>query len=639
LSVALSGTIVDLIGETAIVTGGKTIILTASGDTWVPALGVPTYVAATTKGTTAADAAGGGGGRTGNGTLTCTFPSGYTPLAGHFAVMILYNDQGSGSVPTNWSQVTGSPFGAGTEKLQIFTKLLVGGESDPVTTISGSGTGISHCANMVIYSGVGSVGAIGSPSNGTGTPMTAGAITTTDSNSIVLFCCGRGDNENASAQTFGGSSTGVTERLDGGTATGNDSQVSMADKTFASSGSSSGAGSATTSITDPWVSVQIELKRSAQFDNARQSIINGMDSAQSEATGWDAVVKAGLGVSAVVRTSDTVVTITLTAFASYDITAQETITVTVPAQALAGGSQAVASPTFVVYTGGGVVTLSRADSGVFSASESAAILALLSRAESGVLSATETAYLLVMLSRADSGTLTATELATILVFMTVGDSGVFSAAELAQVIGVLDRSDSGVFSGAELSTITALLVRADQGTITAAESSTLLSILANRVDSGNLTAAEQASISTILSSADSGVLSAEELATVAVILSQSDSGVFTAIEAASVLINVLRGDSGILSGIELASITVLLGRADSGVLSASEFATILIEIPSREVIIIAFQLSKESRRFTIPTENRVFRISNLDRVTRFSIGSDSRTYRVPREFRRFVIIR
>lgn len=84
------------------------------------------------------------------------------------------------------------------------------------------------------------------------------------------------------------------------------------------------------------------------FDGERQNLINGLDAAQSEATGWDAVVKALQGVAGVVRTSDTVVTITLDAQATYNITAQETITVTVPASALTGGIGAVGSPTFTV---------------------------------------------------------------------------------------------------------------------------------------------------------------------------------------------------------------------------------------------------------------------------------------------------
>lgn len=89
----------------------------------------------------------------------------------------------------------------------------------------------------------------------------------------------------------------------------------------------------------------------ATFDAIRQDIINGMDSAQAEAAGWDAVVKATQGVAGVVRTSATVVTITLDAFASYNITATETITVTIPATALVSGPAIIGSPTFTVSTG------------------------------------------------------------------------------------------------------------------------------------------------------------------------------------------------------------------------------------------------------------------------------------------------
>ena len=93
---------------------------------------------------------------------------------------------------------------------------------------------------------------------------------------------------------------------------------------------------------DTWVTA------GATFDAQRQNIINGIDSAQSEGTGWDAVVKALQGVAGVVRTSNTVVTITLDAQASYNITSQETITVTIPSTALTGAIAIVATPTFTV---------------------------------------------------------------------------------------------------------------------------------------------------------------------------------------------------------------------------------------------------------------------------------------------------
>lgn len=98
---------------------------------------------------------------------------------------------------------------------------------------------------------------------------------------------------------------------------------------------------------DTWVAA------GATFDAERQAIINGLDSAQSEPNGWDAVVKALQGVAGVVRTSDTVVTITLDAQATYSITATETITATVPASALTHGVAIVASPTFDVTEGAG----------------------------------------------------------------------------------------------------------------------------------------------------------------------------------------------------------------------------------------------------------------------------------------------
>jgi hypothetical protein len=105
------------------------------------------------------------------------------------------------------------------------------------------------------------------------------------------------------------------------------------------------AGGKTIIITltgDTWVT------SGATFDGQRQNIINGIDSGQSEGTGWDAVVKALQGVAGVVRTSDTVVTVTLDAQATYNITAQETITVTIPATALTLAGSVVATPTFTV---------------------------------------------------------------------------------------------------------------------------------------------------------------------------------------------------------------------------------------------------------------------------------------------------
>lgn len=85
------------------------------------------------------------------------------------------------------------------------------------------------------------------------------------------------------------------------------------------------------------------------FDAIRQDIIDGLTSAQAEAHGWNIEVKAKIAVTDVVRTSNTVVTITLDAEAEYDINADEVITVTVPASAMVLGVPLVATPTFSVY--------------------------------------------------------------------------------------------------------------------------------------------------------------------------------------------------------------------------------------------------------------------------------------------------
>ena len=77
-------------------------------------------------------------------------------------------------------------------------------------------------------------------------------------------------------------------------------------------------------------------------------LMDGIDSAQSEGTGWDAEVRDKLVFGDVARTSDTVVTITLGAEAAYDITANETITVTIPNDNTEGAVEIVASPTFQV---------------------------------------------------------------------------------------------------------------------------------------------------------------------------------------------------------------------------------------------------------------------------------------------------
>jgi len=91
----------------------------------------------------------------------------------------------------------------------------------------------------------------------------------------------------------------------------------------------------------------------ANFSAQRQNIIDGVTSDGAEATGWNALVKPTIAQVAVVRTSASVVTITLPAVAGYSITSAETVTVTVPVTAILAGASAavVGAPTLPITEG------------------------------------------------------------------------------------------------------------------------------------------------------------------------------------------------------------------------------------------------------------------------------------------------
>ena len=84
------------------------------------------------------------------------------------------------------------------------------------------------------------------------------------------------------------------------------------------------------------------------FNDAKQALIDGMDSANSETLGWNATVRDQLSVASITRVSDTRVTIQMQAFSGFAIDSSETITFTLPASILASASGLVATPTFSV---------------------------------------------------------------------------------------------------------------------------------------------------------------------------------------------------------------------------------------------------------------------------------------------------
>ena len=97
-----------------------------------------------------------------------------------------------------------------------------------------------------------------------------------------------------------------------------------------------------TLTSDTWV------EAGATFNAQRQAIINGLLSDGIYFTGWNDAVLPNIPVEDVVRTSSTLVTITLSARAEYSITEAETITCTVPAAALTAAGALLAGETFVI---------------------------------------------------------------------------------------------------------------------------------------------------------------------------------------------------------------------------------------------------------------------------------------------------
>lgn len=93
---------------------------------------------------------------------------------------------------------------------------------------------------------------------------------------------------------------------------------------------------------DTWVAA------GATFEAQRQAILDGLVSAQSEDAGWNEEVIPNLAVTTVVRTSDTVCTVTLTAIAGYEITTNELVSATIPSAALTSGAELSAPPSFTI---------------------------------------------------------------------------------------------------------------------------------------------------------------------------------------------------------------------------------------------------------------------------------------------------
>ncbi len=91
-------------------------------------------------------------------------------------------------------------------------------------------------------------------------------------------------------------------------------------------------------------------------NNITIALQDGITSAGSETFGWNGEVRDNMLYEQVSRDSATVITITFQAESDYQIDNDETITVTIPATALAGSTEIIATPTFPVSAVNAVLT-------------------------------------------------------------------------------------------------------------------------------------------------------------------------------------------------------------------------------------------------------------------------------------------
>jgi len=358
----LTGTAMASIVEGDIVTGGKTIIVTLTGDTYVPtsAIGAsPTLrgVGAFGSGTTS---------------FTAAVPTaGNAPQAGDAMYIIMESTDssttaGTPNTPGGWNKLFENTIAAGSSTepavstLTIFGKIAGAGEGN--VTVDGVG---NHCAGaMIVVAGHG-LAAITSTvvgaatDHGTSTTNVLAPSINVTAGSFIITCMGLGDDAADTTNVSGVTNAnlaGIAERIDQTVSTGSGGGVGIYTATCAGSSTGTTEWDHDTAASSQSMQLGITPVVTTPFANARAAFIAGFDSAQSEGTGWDAEVKAKAAVTEVARTSDTVATWTIGAQAGYNITAQETVTGTIPASILSGGAAVVATPTFTVdpAVGGGI---------------------------------------------------------------------------------------------------------------------------------------------------------------------------------------------------------------------------------------------------------------------------------------------
>lgn len=355
---ALTGTVTASITETDVVNGGKTIILTVDGDSFVDNTGAIQYVggqdnsfAGTTSNTDITFSLDGGlanittpaandlvtvcfcTGSTADRTLSITNTAGtaYTLIGSELYADDTFDTNmrcayrfmpATPETAVRFAGGTGNAADAGTYAIKVYRNV---DQTTPIDVTTTTATGINT--------------RLADPPSIT--PSTAGAV-------IQIVGCGAGGTLTADYTNPGNLDDWRTD----GQSDTNDSGIGSGHRTWTSGAHDQAAftGGGTDTTSDSWAAVSFALRpaTASAFDNARDDLRDNCDSAQAEATGWDALKTTTMPVANVVRTSDTVVTVTLQAAASYNITAQETITCTVPAVILSGATATAATPTFTI---------------------------------------------------------------------------------------------------------------------------------------------------------------------------------------------------------------------------------------------------------------------------------------------------
>lgn len=444
---ALTGTVVDGINESDIVAGGKTAILTLTNDTFVPDAGPGIQYVGGQVGQFA--------GKTGATTVNFALTNGLAsvPAAGDLVVVSYgvgsassdraLTIQNSGA--TNYTLIDSELFVADTfsANLRVAYRFMPG---TPETSVVLSGTGSIQDAGAYtihVFRGVDSgtpldVAAV--PATGTNTRLADPASITPSTSGAKILIVG------SAAMGAGGTFTGayLTDRRVTTQADTNDVNIQSGyvDWTSGAYNPAAFGGGGTDTTNDSWCAMTVALRPlvTTPFPDARAAIRDGLDSAQSEAAGWDAKVKPNIPLANIERLSDTQCRVTLQAQADYDITATETITATVPASAVVGNAAIVATPTFTV------ATAATGPVGTLSATLGAATLS--AGGVVGVAGATAATLATVSLSAAGTVSLSATLAKTLAALTSSASAGVAVVGATSATLGAATLSATGTVGSA-----------------------------------------------------------------------------------------------------------------------------------------------------------------------------------------------